>query len=333
MKKTFIAILGLGLVIGGIYLIFTVCKKTELEGITLYGNVDLRQVDAAFLLNERVSEVNVEEGSWVKKGDKLASLETTRIKKELEAAAIACEAAKQNYLKVKNGPRQEEIARAQAALEAAKAVWENTKTRRERYVPLSKNQAVSVQEATDAKAAEKTAKAYVKVKEKELELLLAGSRVEDIRLAEAEWKRAEKEYDILQQKMADTVLYAPCDAVVRNRILEPGDMASPQRPVFLLSVMEVKWVRAYLTETQLGKVRTGMAAEVEADAFPKHVFKGQIGFISSMAEFTPKNVETPELRTALVYEVRIIVDDPEHKLCLGAPVTVRIWENSVANHP
>lgn len=115
------------------------------------------------------------------------------------------------------------------------------------------------------------------------------------------------------------MLYAPGNGVVRNRILEKGDMASPQKPVYNISLNHTKWVRAYLTESQLGKVKPGFSATVRNDSFPDTGFKGTVGFISSVAEFTPKNVETPDLRTALVYEVRIIVDDPDNRLRLGAP--------------
>ena len=96
------------------------------------------------------------------------------------------------------------------------------------------------------------------------------------------------------------------------------------KPVYNLSLNHTKWVRAYLTESQLGKVKPGFSATVHNDSFPDTDFKGTVGFISSVAEFTPKNVETPDLRTALVYEVRIIVDDPDNRLRLGAPATVTI---------
>ena len=110
-------------------------------------------------------------------------------------------------------------------------------------------------------------------------------------------------------------------------------MASPQKPVYNLSLTHTKWVRAYLTESQLGKVKPGFSATVHNDSFPGTDFKGTVGFISSVAEFTPKNVETPDLRTALVYEVRIIVDDPDNRLRLGAPATVTIPLDQESGRP
>ncbi len=324
LKKLIVTLVLLSALVVGGYVYWKDCDKPQSQDVTLYGNVDLRQVASAFLIPERLVAVYADEGQTVMKGQKLAELETVRLKQELDAAQLATDAAWQNYQKVKNGPRKEDIAQARATVAAAKAVWENAKVSRDRLVPLSKKQSVSIQQADDAIAKESVAAAYLDVKQKELELLLAGSREEDILQAEAEWKRADTECAIRRQRLDDAVLYAPCNAVVRNRILEPGDMASPQKPVFNLSVMDVKWIRAYLTEEQLGKVRPGMEATVTNDSFPGREFNGQVGFISSVAEFTPKNVETPELRTALVYEVRIIVQDPDNCFRLGAPATVLI---------
>ena len=127
---------------------------------------------------------------------------------------------------------------------------------------------------------------------------------------------------LLKQQLADTELVAPVDAVVRTRILEPGEMSSPQKPVFTLAVTEPKWVRTYVGESDLGKVRPGMSASVVIDSFPDRRIEGHVGYISSVAEFTPKTLQTEELRTSLVYEVRVLVNDAADELRLGMPVTV-----------
>ena len=122
--------------------------------------------------------------------------------------------------------------------------------------------------------------------------------------------------------LRDAESAAPMDAVIRTRILEPGDMSSPQKPAFSLAIVDPKWVRAYVTEKNLGRVHPGMAAAVAVDSFPNQRFDGWVGFISPVAEFTPKPVETTELRTSLVYEVRVFVKDPDDQLRLGMPATV-----------
>ena len=117
-------------------------------------------------------------------------------------------------------------------------------------------------------------------------------------------------------------LTSPSAGVIQNRILEPGEMASPNRPVVTMALTDPKWVRAYVPEPDLGRINLGMKAEILNDSFPNQKFEGWIGFISPVAEFTPKTVETEDLRTKLVYEVRVYVHDSKDLLRLGMPVTV-----------
>jgi HlyD family secretion protein len=132
---------------------------------------------------------------------------------------------------------------------------------------------------------------------------------------------------LLRQELADAQLVAPIDGVVRTRIMEPGEMASPQKPVFSLALTDPKWIRAYVSEPDLGKVHPGMAATVAVDSFPQHPFDGWVGFVSPVAEFTPKTVQTEELRPSLVYEVRVFVKDASDVLRLGMPATVHLPSN------
>ena len=122
-------------------------------------------------------------------------------------------------------------------------------------------------------------------------------------------------------------LFSPTEAVVSSRLLEPGDMASSATPVFLLSLTSPKWVRAYVTEPQLGRIRQGMKADILTDSFPEAV-PGRVGYISPTAEFTPKSVQTEDLRTSLLYEVRIVADDAGDRLRLGMPVSVVVHEDA-----
>ncbi len=140
--------------------------------------------------------------------------------------------------------------------------------------------------------------------------------------SEAHQDADEAQLSLLQQQLADAALYAPIAGTIRSRLLEPGDMASPQRPVFTLAMTSPKWVRAYVAEPDLGRIHPGMKAQVMVDSFPNRAFDGWIGFISPVAEFTPKAIETEQLRPNLVYEVRVFVKDPTDGLRLGMPATV-----------
>jgi HlyD family secretion protein len=187
---------------------------------------------------------------------------------------------------------------------------------------ISAGRAVREQDVDDAKAAVDVAEARLAVNQKSLDLAVIGPRKEDIAQNEAQLRGNEAQLALLRQQLADAQLIAPVDAVIRTRILEAGDMASPQKPVFSLAITDPKWVLAYVSEPDLGKVHSGMAAAIMVDSFPKRRFEGWVGFVSPVAEFTPKTVQTEELRTSLVYEVRVFVKDPSDELRLGMPATV-----------
>jgi HlyD family secretion protein len=293
--------------------------------IVLYGNVDLRQVQLSFNNSERIAEVLVQEGERVRKGQVLAQLDTRRLEPQVAEAEAQTAAQRQVVQRLRSGSRPEEIAQARANVDSAKADAVNARQQYERIksaAEISAGRAVRQQDVDSAKAALQVAEAKLVVNQRALELAVIGPRKEDIAEAEARLRANEAQLALLRQQLVDAQLLAPMDAVVRTRVLEPGDMASPQRPVFSLAITDPKWVRAYVPEPNLGKLHEGMTAAVAVDSFPERRFKGWVGFISPVAEFTPKTVQTEELRTSLVYELRVFVKDPSDELRLGMPATV-----------
>jgi HlyD family secretion protein len=143
-------------------------------------------------------------------------------------------------------------------------------------------------------------------------------------VAEAHVLAAEAALAEVDQEIQDTELYAPQAGVIRERIVEPGDFVSPQTPVLTLALTDPVWVRTYLPETYLGQVKPGARAEIRTDSYPGKIYDGWVGYISPTAEFTPKNVETPELRTRLVYQMRVYACNPDNELRLGMPATVTV---------
>ena len=157
-----------------------------------------------------------------------------------------------------------------------------------------------------------------------LKLVQLGPRKEDIAAAKAMLKANQAALDVARKALADASLYAPDNGIIQERILEPGDMASPQRPVYTLALTDPVWVRAYVQGPDLGKLKPGMRAESSTDSFPGKNYRAWVGYISPTAEFTPKSVETTEVRSSLVYQVRIFVCNPQDELRLGMPATVII---------
>ncbi len=290
--------------------------------LTLYGNVDLRQVQLAFNNSERISAALVQEGDRVRHGQVLARLDTSRLQPQVAQAEAQAAAQRQIVERLHHGSRPEEIAQARANVDLAKA--DATKARQDlaRLEALLPRKAASQSDYDTGRAALDMALARLQVNQKALDLAVMGPRAEDIAQAEAQLKASEAQVQLLRQQLADAQLIAPLDGIVRTRIMEPGEMSSPQRPVFSLAITDPKWVRAYVSEPDLGKVRSGMAASVAVDSFPDRRFDGWVGFVSPVAEFTPKAVQTDELRTSLVYEVRVFVKDPAEELRLGMPATV-----------
>jgi HlyD family secretion protein len=303
--------------------------------IVLHGNVDIRQVSLAFKVGERIAEMRAEEGDHVARGQVLATLESTSL--GLRLAQAQAQVAVQNEVlrRLQAGNRPQEIAQADANMRAAQADARVARQTLERLRAISQGtggRAVSREELDQASANAKAADAKVDALRKAHELSVAGARQEDIAQARAQRDAAEAESALAKQALEDAQLKAPVDAVVRSRILEPGDMASPQRPVYALAVIHPKWVRAYVSEANLSRIKPGQSARVTTDSAPDRPIDGRVGYIASVAEFTPKNVETEDLRTSLVYEVRVNVDDPDDRLRLGMPATV-VLPGTVAATP
>jgi HlyD family secretion protein len=298
--------------------------RHELE---LFGNIDLRQIELPFNDSERVAEVLVQEGDHVKRGQLLARLDTSRLEPQVARAAADLAAQQQVVERLHRGNRPEEIEQMSANAAASRADAVNARAQYERLRALSDStagRALSREDLDAAKDAAEAAEARLTASEKIYALERAGPRREDIAQGEAQLRSLQAGLALLQQQLRDAELRAPVDAVVRSRVVEPGEMSSPQKTAFTLAIVDPKWVRAYVAETDLGSVHEGLRGSISVDAFPGRAFEGWIGFISPTAEFTPKSVETRELRSSLVYEVRVFVQDPADELRLGSPATVHL---------
>jgi HlyD family secretion protein len=257
----------------------------------------------------------------------LARLDTSRLKPKASAAEAEVDAQKAVVQRLQNGSRPEEIAQARANVALAQADQLSADLQWKRLTALAAlttGRGVSQQDVDSAKAALDMAQARLAVAQKGLDLSVMGSRAEDIAQGEALLRYNQSQLNIVRQELADAELISPCDAVVRSRLLEPGEMISPQRPVFDLSISDPKWIRTYVSEPDLGRIHTGMKASISTDSFPGRTLPGWVGFISSVAEFTPKAVQTEDLRPGLVYEIRVFVKDPQDDMRLGMPATVSL---------
>lgn len=253
----------------GIYFYY---ERSSDDTLTLYGNVDVRQVDIGFRVAGKVEELYFDEGDLVLKGYCIAKLDTT--------------------------PYTSQVDESKAKLEAVQVSLKNAKILFDRRTKLIGSGAVSQEDLDDA-----TTKYY--------------GLVADLAAAEAT-------VIVAEDNLRYTQAIAPNDGILLTRIREPGSVVNASEPVCTLSLVDPVWIRAYVNEPDLGRIYYGMEAQVFTDTKGGPVFKGKIGFISPVAEFTPKTVQTTQLRTDLVYRLRIYVDHSNKILKQGMPVTVKL---------
>jgi HlyD family secretion protein len=299
-------------------------READRQQLTLYGNVDIRQVNLAFNGSERIATMTAQEGQRVKQGQLLAILDTRRLKQSVAHAEGQVAAQSAVVAALVSGTRPEEIRKARADVAAAQADATNAQRTARRLTDLAARKMASQDQADNAQAAAEAARARLKAAKEALNLALAGPRKEDIAAAKETLKAYQAQLALAQRALDDARLYAPADGVIQDRILEPGDMASPQTPVYTLALTDPMWVRAYVAEPDLGRIHPGMKATITTDSYPDQRYKAWVGYISPTSEFTPKSVETTRVRTDLVYQVRVYVCNSRDQLRLGMPATVHI---------
>jgi len=264
--------LGIFLLILFIIYYFVSLWRQHHHQLTLYGNVDIRDVNLGFRVSGRLLSLNVDEGDSVKPGELIGHLDPEPYIREVNAG------------KASVSQQKAYLVYAETVYAREKRLFGTGASSTDKY-----NNAISSLNATKAT----------------LDKAIADLSVSTLRLQ-------------------DTYLYAPSEGVVLTRAVEPGTMLAANDTVITVTLINPIWVRAYVSESELGQAKPGTHVKVYADSFPNKAFDGQIGFVSPTAEFTPKTVETPDLRTELVYRLRIVMQDPHHELRQGMPVTVKV---------
>ncbi|HQU44528.1 MAG TPA: secretion protein HlyD [Pirellulales bacterium] len=292
--------------------------------LVLEGNIDVRQVVLSFKVDGRIESLAVDEGDTVTAGQVLATLDKRYFDDELRLARARRDTQKATLARLEHGSRPEEIAQAAAAVAEQKAVMENAQLLYNREKALVERGSVSRTEFDNTKASLREAEARLKSAQETLRLAELGPRHEDIDAARAQLAGEEASVSQAERRLADAELIAPAPGTILTRAQERGAIVSPGEAIFTLTLTSPVWVRTYVNERDLGRIRPGMAAQVTTDSAPDRPYQGHIGFISPTAEFTPKSVQTTELRAQLVYRLRVIVDNDDGMLRQGMPVTLAL---------
>jgi HlyD family secretion protein len=323
-KKRILVVLVIATLAAIGYSIWTrVVEEENADSLTLYGNVDIREVELAFRVAGRMQSMRYDEGDTVGAGELLATLDPVPYQEALTVAKARVAQARAQVDKLKAGTRPQEVARARAGVRQALAASSNAESEYKRISGLLETGATSVKARDAAEARRDEAAANLASAREALALAQEGFRAEDIAAAEADLAAAKAQQSIAETQLEDTKLVAPSDGTLISRLREPGSMLAAGAPVYSLSLRDPIYVRAYVDEPHLGRLAPGAHVTVTTDSSDT-VYEGTIGFISPRAEFTPRSVETTELRTDLVYRLRIVIAKGDEGLRQGMPVTVHV---------
>ncbi len=304
---------------------FVLAPRDAGGGLVASGTVEATDAKLGFQLSGRLAEVAVREGDRVAAGAPLARLDTTEVDARLAQAVAAARAARAALAELEAGSRREEVAQARAGLAAALERLADTERDRERAQILFDGKAISREALDKALSAHELARAARDQAAEQLRLVERGPRSERIEAARAQLVQAEAAVATAEAQLSHHRLLAPFDGIVTVRHREPGEIVAPGAAVVTLLDPADRWVRIYVPENRLGAVSLGQRAEIRADTFPARAYAGEVAFLASEAEFTPRNVQTAEERVRLVYAVKVrITGDPEQQLKPGLPADVTL---------
>lgn len=308
-RKTLLILLAVLLAAGGAAGWFLSQRRDK--PLVLSGSIEARDVQVGSLLGGRIAKVLVEEGASVSAGQPIVQFETDLPDLQIQQERARVEQARSNLVKALRGPRVEEIA-------SARAQAENAERERLRQKALLEEGIVAKQAYDTAATAARTAR------EAFLELQ-RGNRPEDIAVARASLEAEEKQLGYIERQRAESLVKAPAAGVIESIDLRPGDLVAANQPVARILEPSQLWVRVYVPEPQLGRVRVGQRAALTVDTFPKREFPGKVVEIRTQSEYTPRNVQTLDQRMDQVFGVKVAID-PVPELKPGMAAMVRLLE-------
>jgi len=312
-------------VAAGIYFYPRLAKKpAPANEITLSGNIEAHESLLGFKVQGRIVQLPVEEGQQVAQGALLAQLENADLQQKIRIDESAVAVRKDDLALTLAGTREQEVRASQQSVADAQADLHEKQLDSQRADALYAKDEISTQDRDIAATAVKRSEANFKAAEQRFDESVEGSRKEDVAIARANLNQADANLGLSRIDLGYTTLRAPSTGVITVRQAELGEVVSPGSPVVTLADLDHIWLRAYIAETDLGRIHWGQDASITTDTYPGKQYHGRISFISPDAEFTPKSVQTYKERVTLVYRIKIDIDNPNHELKPGMPADARI---------
>jgi HlyD family secretion protein len=324
MRRILLIVVIAVIVVCLLYYFFTRDITKGSDFIRVSGNIETTEVDVGFKISGRIVSRFFEEGDWVDRGKVLAKLDDEDLRNRIEVARATLKSAQARLSKLLAGSRPEEIKAAEANLNQAKSDMENKEGHYERMKPLFERGVIPRETLDNAEAGFKIAKASYQSATENYVLVKEGPRKEDIEDARAQADQARASLKLNETQISYTTLYCPISGVVLVKSGEIGEVVNPGTSIVTLADIENVWLKAYIPETDLSKVKWGQEVLVNTDLQPKKEYRGRISFISSQAEFTPKQIQTEKERVTLVYRIKVDIPNPDHELKPGMPADGKI---------
>jgi HlyD family secretion protein len=324
MKRIVILFL-LAAAVGGGYYYYRHAHAVPASGsLLLSGNVEAHESVVSFRTQGRIVALPVQEGSAVKAGELLSRLDDDDYRQQVRVDEATLQTRTRELNLAEAGSRTQDIRAAEQSVVDAKADLEMKRADLDRYSALYKRDAISAQTRDQAQTAFDRARAVFERAQQNLSEIREGTRKEQIAVSRATLQAARQNLELTKVRLDYTVLNSPVTGVITVRQAELGEYVVPGTPVVSIADLDHLWVRAYVPETDLGRVRWGQQVSVKTDTFPGKSYKGTVSFVSPEAEFTPKTVQTNKERVALVYRIKVDVENPDHELKPGMPADVTI---------
>jgi HlyD family secretion protein len=313
------------LIIAAIVAVWWFRRDSSADVQTASGTVEATEAHLGFQVAGRVAEIHFAEGDVVREGDVLARVDLAELEALQAGAEAALAAATARLREMERGARRQETAQAEAAALAAQARAAEAEREHARAGRLHSGGAISEQALQAAATAAHVSRAASDQAEEALALVREGPRREQLDAQRAFVRSAEASVARAEATIANGTIIAPFGGRITVRHREPGETVAPGSPVLTLQNPGDRWVRIYVREDRIGAVRIGQSAAILSDTYPDREYSGEVFFIGSEAEFTPRNTQTTEERVKLVYPVKVrITGDPDFELKPGVPADVRL---------